>query len=110
MGFSKQFTENEIVFIINDKILNDSLVKKIVKNIKPNFKIGLDMKNVVTLNSALFVKYLNCEKYKLYNLKSEVITYLSLILKNGKLHSYMNFNDFKNNKRELIRRRFIVLN
>ena len=71
MGFSKQFTENEIVFIINDKILNDSLVKKIVKNIKP---------------------------------------YLSLILKNGKLHSYMNFNDFKNNKRELIRRRFIVLN
>ena len=109
MGFLKQFIDNEIVYIINDDIIRDSLVKEIIKDIKPNYKIGLDMRNVKSLCSSLFVKCLNNNKYKLYNLQSEVLLYLSITLKNGNLKSHMNFKDFKYNKRELIRRRFIAV-
>lgn len=108
MGFLKQFTKDEIVFIIDDEIIDNSLVRKIISNIKPNCKIGLDMRNVKALKSSLFIKYLNKEKYSLYNLRNEVMTYLSLIIKNGRLKSFMNYKDFKENKRELIRRRFII--
>ena len=108
MSFLKQFSDNEIVYIIDDAIIKDSLVKEIVHDIKPNYKIGLDMKNVKSLNSSLFIKYLNDNKYKLYNLQSEILAYLSIVIKNGKLKSYMNFKDFKYNKRELIRRKLIL--
>ena len=108
MRFFKQFINNEIVYIINDDIIKDSLIKNIVEDIKPDCKIGLDMKYVKSLNSFLFIKYLNENKYKLYNLQNDVLTYLSLVIKDGKLKSYMNFKDFKNNKRELIRRRFTI--
>jgi len=108
MGFLKQFVDNEIVYIINDDVIEDSLVRKIMHDIKSKYKIGLDMKNVKSLCSSLFIKYLNDNKYKLYNLQNEVLLYLSITLKNGNLKSHMNFKDFKYNKRELIRRRFIV--
>ncbi|MBR2068171.1 MAG: hypothetical protein IJ877_00275 [Candidatus Gastranaerophilales bacterium] len=108
MSFLRQFAKSEIVFIINDKIIKDSLVKKIISNIKPGYKIGLDMKNVKSLNSALFLKCLNNNVFKLYNLNSELLTYLSIVIKDGKLKSYMDFQDFKENKRELIRRRFLI--
>ena len=109
MGFLKQYGESEIVYIIDDEVINDSLIKKIIDDIEPKYKIGIDMSHVKALSSSLFIKYLNDNKYKLYNLQNEVLTYLSLIMKDGKLKSYMNFKDFKNNKRELMRRRFIVV-
>ncbi len=109
MGFLKQFAKDEIVFVINDEIIDNSLVKKIIENIEPNYKIGLDMKNVKALRSPLFIEYLNKEKYKLYNLRNEIMTYLSLIIKNGRLRSFMNYKDFNENKRELVRRRFIIV-
>ncbi|MBQ8476126.1 hypothetical protein IJ531_03590 [bacterium] len=109
MGFLKQFTQGEIVFIINDETIDDFLVKKIISNIKPEYKAGLDMKNVRSLCSSLFIECLNSNKFKLYNLQNEVLTYLSIILKDGRLKSYMNFKDFKQNKRELIRRRFSII-
>jgi len=109
MSFFKQFIENEIVYIINDKIIKDSLIENIVHDINTKHKIGLDMKNVKALNSSLFLKYLKGNRYKLYNISNEVLTYLSIVLKDGKLKSYMNFKDFKYNKRELIRRRFSIV-
>ena len=109
MTFSKQFSEDKIVYIIDDEIIKDSLIEKIIDDINPAYKIGLDMKNVKTLSSSLFIKYLTDNRYKLYNLQNEVLTYLSLIIKDGKLKSYMNFSDFKNDKRELIRRKFSLV-
>ena len=109
MSFLKQFGKDEIVYVINDEIIKDSLIKKIVNDIKPKHKIGLDMKNVKALHSSLFIKYLNYDKYRLYNLQNDVLTYLSIVLKNGKLKSYMSIKDFQSNKRELIRRKFIAL-
>ncbi len=108
MGFLKQFSDSEIVYIIDDEVIKDSLIRKIVHDIEPNYKIGLDMKNVKSLSSSLFIKYLNNNKYKLYNLQSEILAYLSIVIKDGKLKSYMNFKDFKYNKRELVRRKFII--
>ena len=108
-GFCKQLKGNEIVYIINDEIVKDSLIRSIACDIKPKYKIGLDMKNVKTLNSYLFLKYLKNNKYKLYNITNEVLTYLSIIVKDGKLNSYMNFKDFKFDKRELIRRHFSLV-
>ena len=109
MNFYKQFMKNEIDYVINDEIIDDSLIENIVRNINSKYKIGFDMKNVKTLNSSLFLKYLKNNKYKLYNITNEVLTYLSLVIKDGKLNSYMNFKDFKNNKRELIRRKFSLI-
>ena len=104
----KQLTEGEIVFIINQKTISNKDTKKIIKKIKPNVKTGLDMKNVTSLNSTLFIQCLIENKFKLYNLNSEILTYLSIILKDGKLKSYINLKDFCENKRELIRRRFFA--
>ena len=108
MGFFKQFINDEIVYIINDETIKDSLIKEIISDIKPKHKIGLDMKNVKSLDSPVFIKNLNQNKYKLYNLQNEVLTYLSIIIKDGKLKSYMNFEDFEHDKRELIRRKFKI--
>ena len=109
MTFLKQFTKSEMVFVIDGEVVEDSIVAKIVNNIKPEYKIGIDMKNVKTLNSSLFIKYLNKGIFKLYNLQNEILTYLSIIIRDGKLRSFMNFEDFKNNKRELVRRKFIIV-
>lgn len=108
MGFLKQFIENKIVYVISDEIIEDSLIDSIVNDIKQKHKVCLDMKNVKSLHSSKFIQYLNNNMYKLYNLQNEVLTYLSIVIKDGKLKSYMNFEDFKDDKRELIRRRFIV--
>lgn len=109
MGFLKQNKENEIVFVVNNETIKDSLVKEILKNINPEYKIGIDMKSVSNINSTLFIKCLNENKFKLYNIKNEVLTCLSIILKDGKLRSYMNYEDFKYDKRELVRRRFSII-
>ena len=108
MDFCKQFRDNEIVFIINRKIIDNKFTKKLIKNIKPYIRTGLDMKNVKILNSEIFIQCLMENKFKLYNLNSELLTYLAIILKDGKLKSYINFKDFEEDKRELIRRRFYV--
>ena len=101
--------KSKTVIFIENRIIDDDITIDILNSFK-NKKLGLDMSNVESINSKLFIKSLLSDKFKLFNLQNETLTYLSLILKNGKLHSYMNFNDFKTNKRELIRRRFIVLN
>ena len=108
MGFFRQFINKEIVYVINDEIIKDALIEKIVNDIKPNYKIGLDMKNVKTLDSVIFIKYLKENRYKLYNLQNDVLTYLALILQDGKLKSYMSFEDFKFDKHELIKRNFKI--
>jgi len=109
MGFSKTIYKNEIVFIIDEKIVDDSLIKKILKEIKPQQKVGLNMKKVESVNSKYLLKGLIENKFKLFNLKNEIIMYLAIILKDGFLKSYMNIDDFKNNKRELFRRKLYIV-
>lgn len=105
----KNYGKDENVFVINEHLIDEKIAKKIIKNIKPNVRTGLDMKKVKTLNSRLFIQSLIDNKFKLYNLNSELMIYLSLILKDGKLHSYINFEDFSKDKREFIRRKFVVV-
>ena len=66
------------------------------------------MSMVQNINSPLLVEYLLQNKIKLFNLQSEVLTYFAIILKDGFLKSFINYSDFKNNKRELIKRNFLV--
>lgn len=105
MEFSKTIHKKDIVFQINKKVLDDSLLAKIICESQSNKKIGLDMKNIQTINSDLFIEYLHQEKFQLYNLQSEVLVYLSIVLKRGFLKSYMNYRDFSSNKRQLFKRR-----
>ena len=58
MDFLRQFEKKEIVFIINDRIISDKVIEKIIRKIKSKTKVGLDMKNVKTLNSKLFTQCL----------------------------------------------------
>ena len=108
MQFFKTIYKKEIVFVINEKIIDDSLTCQIISQIPSNKKVGLDMKNVLNINSPILIKYLLNNKIKLFNPRSEVLVYLSLILKDGFLKSYIDFSDFKNNKRELIKRHFLI--
>lgn len=100
--------KKEVVFVINEKIIDDVLACEILSKFSLNKKIGLDMKNVECINSKILIEYLLKNKIKLFNLQSEVLAYFALIFKNGHLNSFINYSDFKENKRELIRRNFLI--
>lgn len=108
MSFFRKNYKNETIFVINDEVIDDCCIAEIISEVSLNKKIGIDMKNVKNINSQHFVEYLLLNKIKLFNLKSEVLAYLSLILKDGFLKSYINYSDFSENKRELMRRKFFV--
>lgn len=108
MQFFKTIYRNEIVFIINQDVVDDILVHEIIQNCPKNKKIGLDMSHVQSINSPILINQLLTNKIKLFNPTSEVLVYLSIILKDGFLKSYINYSDFKENKRELIKRHFLV--
>ena len=89
-------------------MVDDDLVREILKNSPYKKRIGLDMTNVENVSSPLLIEYLLKNKIKLFNLHSELLTYFAIILKNGFLKSYMNCSDFSENKRELVKRHFLV--
>lgn len=108
MNAEKTICKNEIVLIIDQNLIDDALTDEILK-ISSNFKkTGLDMKNVKSIRSEKFIKALLSDKFRLFNAKNEILTFLSIILKDGFLKSFMNKNDFEENKRELVKRRFLV--
>ena len=108
MKFFKTIYRNEIVFVINEKNVDDKLACQIISSIPSKKRIGLDMSSVQNVNSPILVKYLLENKIKLFNLQSEVLAYFALIFKDGFLKSYINYSDFKYDKRELIKRNFLV--
>ena len=108
MDFLKTTHKNKIILTINKSKIDDDIVDNILKATKNHQTIGLDMKNVITINSKTFINLLLTNKFKLFNLQSEILMYISIILKEGSLKSYINKNDFIENKRELIKRRFLV--
>ena len=105
--FQKIYYKNEIIFSFDTEIIEDYMLQEILVD-NNNKKIGIDMKNVKNIKSKLFIKYLLENKFKLFNLQNEVLVYLALILKSGFLKSHMNYKDFSQNKRELVKRRFQV--
>ena len=106
MRFFKAIYKNEIVFIINDKKVDDELACQIISQISFKKKIGLDMGQVLSVDSPILIEYLLKNKIKLFNLKSEVLAYFALILKDGFLKSYINYSDFSQDKRELRARKY----
>ncbi len=108
MDFIETIQNKEIVFVINKKIIDDDFCNKIIDKIQDGKKIGLNMEKVQNICSKKFISYLIEDKFKLFNLQSEVLAYLAIILKDGFLKSYMNYEDFKKNKRELIKRHFLI--
>jgi len=104
----KTINKKEIVFVIDDKKIDDNLACQIIKLIHPKKRVGLDMSKVENIDSPILIEYLLKNKIKLFNLQSEVLAYFALIFKDGFLKSYINYSDFKNNKRELIKRNFLV--
>jgi len=109
MNYLKNIQDGKIILTIKTKVVDDFLVGDILKNLKPKKRTGLNMKHVETINSQLFIDCLLSNKFKLFNLKDEVLLYLSFILKDGFLKSYMNIEDFKSDKRELIRRKLTLI-
>jgi hypothetical protein len=99
--------KNKTIIFIKDKIINDCTVSDILKDFK-NKNLGLDMSCVDSINSKLFIENLLSNKFKLFNLKSETLAFLSLILQDSSLKSYINKTDFIDEKRELVRRKFFI--
>jgi hypothetical protein len=108
MQFFKTIHKNELVFVINEKKVDDILACQIISQIPLKKRVGLDMSQVLDIDSPILIDYLLQNKIKLFNLKSEVLAYLSLILKDGFLKSYINYSDFSQDKRELIKRKFLI--
>ena len=105
---NKTICKGKIVLIINDNKIDDNLTNKILEFTKKSKKIGLNMKNVKSISSEKFIISLLKNKFKLFNLNSEVLLYLFLIIKKGSLKSFICKKDFIDNKRELIKRSFLV--
>lgn len=101
--------KKEIIYVVNEKVVDDFLACQILSNVSLDKKIGLDMKKVESIKSPILIEYMLENKVKLFNLQSEVLAYFSLIFKSGHLKSFMNFTDFKENKRELVKRNFLVV-
>lgn len=104
MEFFRAIYKKEIVFFIYKEVLDDALVEKILSYKGLSKRIGLDMKNVRAIDSKLFFECVLKNKFKLFNLNSEILAYLSLILNGGSLRSYISYEDFRLDKRELFRR------
>ena len=66
------------------------------------------MKNVKNINSKKFISNLVNNNFKLYNIQNEVLVFLAIVLKDGFLKSYMTLEDLYKNKRELVKRHFLV--
>lgn len=109
MGLIRTICKGKIVLIIENETIDDNITKEILSNIHPTKKIGLDMKGVKTIKSKEFIKNLILCKFYLFNLTSELLCYLSLIIKDGFLKSFINKSDFIFEKRELKRRKFITV-
>ncbi len=109
MNFVETIQNKEIVLIINKKIIDDKFCNKILNKIQNNKKVGLDMKKVQNICSKKFILCLLENKFKLFNLQSEVLAYLAIILKDGFLKSHISYEDFNKNKRELVKRHFVVI-
>ncbi len=106
MNIQKTIYDNEIVFFVNEEMIDDSIAEQIISIQDTNKKIALDLKKVKSIKSDYFLNCLIEDKFKLFNIQSEVLLYLGLTLKSGFLNSYLNYDDFHNNKREFIKRRF----
>ena len=100
--------ENATIFQINCETIDDNFMTVLNSKINLFSNIGLDMKNVKSINSKKFIESILNNKFKLFNLKNEVLIYLSLVIKNGYLKAFLNEQDFKENKREFIKRNFKI--
>lgn len=109
MDFSKEIFKDEVIYYINSEIIDEKLTDEIISAINPKLKTGLDMTNVSSITSRKFIKYLSEDKFKLFNIKSELLSFVSIVLKDNFLKTYMNKSDFIYDKRELIKRKFYVV-
>lgn len=100
--------KNKSIIYISKKVIDDEITNKIL-SVSKHKNIKINMKNVETINSKIFIEKLLSNKFKLFNLKNEILIYLSLILKDGFLKAYMSEWDCRENKRELIRRNFLTV-
>ncbi len=108
MNFIETIQNKEIVLVIDEKIIDDNFCEKILNKIQNNKKIGLDMTKVQDICSQKFISCLINNKFRLFNLQSELLAYLAIVLKDGFLKSYINYEDFSKNKRELIKRHLLI--
>lgn len=108
MYFYRTIYKNKIVFTLNANFIDDIIADEIIFFMGKSRKVGLDMRNVTKIKSQKFINYLLSNKFGLFNINYEVLIYLSLVLKDGFLKSYMNVEDFNSNKRELKRRHFLI--
>ena len=67
MQFFKTIYKKEIVFVINEKIIDDTLACQIISQIPSKKRIGLDMSQVDNINSPILIDYLlkigDCELF-----------------------------------------------
>lgn len=108
MSLSKTIYKKEIVFTVKCTDINDEITESIINGTKSGKKIGINMKHVNCINSRKFIQSLLDGHFRLFNLRNEVLVYLAIILKDGFLKSHMSLEDLYFNKRELIKRHFLV--
>lgn len=108
MFFSEIEGKKEIIFTINSSTINDETVNRIFDLGIISKKIGINMQNVSCIKSGKFIKCLLENKFRLYNLQNDVLVYLAIIMKDGFLKSHMSYEDLSENKRELVKRHFLV--
>lgn len=100
--------KKEAFFCVENKVVDDFVTIELLEKLEQREFLALDMTCVEEIKSSKFIKALLENKFRMVNLQVEVLAYLSLVLKDGFLKTYINKNDLINNKRELLRRRFLI--
>jgi len=112
LNLDEQYTIEEngdfLLVKVKNKIIDEANFSSLIRFFNPNKIMLLNLENVETINSRLFIECLSKRKIALFNAKCEVLVYLSIVLKSNFLNSYIRIDDFKNKKYELIKRKFKI--
>ena len=111
----KDDRKNVIVDFLKDELSEDVVccLRNHLKLVSSNKQIAINLKNVTSAKNEFFSllkEFSNEKKICLYNLTADINLLLFLMNYNQYTHLYVNEADFKEGKRDLVRRDFKVCN
>ena len=102
MVLNSSKNKKEAFFCVENKVIDDFVTIELLEKLEQKEFLALDMACVEEVKSSKFIEALLENKFRMVNLQVEVLAYLSLILKDGFLKTYINKNDLINQHLTLI--------
>lgn len=109
----KDDRKNIIVDFIRADLSEDVVVclRKTLKEVSPKRQIGINLANITSARNEFFSllkEFSDDRKICLYNLTADINLLLFIMNYNQYTHLYVNEDDFKEHKRNLVKREFKI--